>query len=145
MNEDASLLKAQPENTQKKWVWVFLALALLLLLVLSVFLGRYPQVGFLRISQLRENQLAQLLVINVRLPRLLTALLLGMVLAASGTVFQMIFANPLVEPGFLGVSQGAAFGAALAIVFFSASAAACLLYTSPSPRDRTRSRMPSSA
>ncbi|HOG77567.1 MAG: iron ABC transporter permease [Anaerolineaceae bacterium] len=124
MNDDASLLKAQPENTQKKWVWVFLALALLLLLVLSVFLGRYPQVGFLRISQLRENQLAQLLVINVRLPRLLTALLLGMVLAASGTVFQMIFANPLVEPGFLGVSQGAAFGAALAIVFFSASAAA---------------------
>jgi ABC-type Fe3+-siderophore transport system, permease component len=87
-------------------------------------LGRYPQAGFLGLNQLRDNLLAQRLVIHVRLPRLLTALLLGMVLAASGTVFQMIFANPLVEPGFLGVSQGAAFGAALAIVFFSASAVA---------------------
>ncbi len=123
MNDDASLLKAQPERTQKSWVWAVLAAVLVLLLVLSVFLGRYPQAGVLRIDQLRDNLLAQRLVVNVRIPRLLTSLLLGMVLAASGTVFQMIFANPLVEPGFLGVSQGAAFGAALAIVFFSASAA----------------------
>lgn len=124
MNDDASLLKAQPERAQNNGMWAVLAAALLLLLVLSVFLGRYPQAGFLGLNQLRDNLLAQRLVIHVRLPRLLTALLLGMVLAASGTVFQMIFANPLVEPGFLGVSQGAAFGAALAIVFFSASAAA---------------------
>jgi iron complex transport system permease protein len=40
-----------------------------------------------------------------------------MSLAASGTVLQMVFRNPLVEPGFLGVSQGAAFGAAIAIIF----------------------------
>jgi iron complex transport system permease protein len=50
-------------------------------------------------------------------------MLLGASLAAAGTVFQMIFANPLVEPGFLGVSQGAAFGAALCIVTLSASPA----------------------
>ena len=54
--------------------------------------------------------------LNLRLPRLLTAILLGMSLSAAGGVFQMIFGNPLVEPGFLGVSQGAAFGAALCIV-----------------------------
>jgi iron complex transport system permease protein len=44
-----------------------------------------------------------------------------MVLAASGSVLQMIFQNPLVEPGFLGVSQGAAFGAALSILWIANS------------------------
>jgi len=56
------------------------------------------------------------LIWNLRLPRLLTALLLGASLSAAGAAFQMLFTNPLVEPGFLGVSQGAAFGAALAII-----------------------------
>jgi len=97
---------------------------LVLIFVLSLSLGRYPQTGFVSLTQLRENELAKLLVFNVRLPRLLTALLLGMVMASAGTVFQMIFANPLVEPGFLGVSQGAAFGAALGIVFLGASSVA---------------------
>jgi iron complex transport system permease protein len=59
------------------------------------------------------------LVFNLRLPRILTAVLLGMALASAGAVMQMIFRNPLVEPGFLGVSQGAGFGAALAIIKFS--------------------------
>lgn len=51
----------------------------------------------------------------MRLPRLLLAALGGASLAMAGFVFQMLFNNPLVEPGFLGVSQGAAFGAAAAI------------------------------
>ena len=46
-----------------------------------------------------------------------------MALSAGGMVFQMLFANPLVDPGFLGVSQGAAFGAALCIVLWGGSAA----------------------
>jgi iron complex transport system permease protein len=58
----------------------------------------------------------------LRLPRILAALLLGMTLSASGTVFQMIFRNPLVDAGFLGVSQGAAFGASLAIVVLGGQA-----------------------
>ena len=36
-------------------------------------------------------------------------------------VFQMVFRNPLVSPGFLGVSQGAGFGAAVAIIFFGSA------------------------
>jgi iron complex transport system permease protein len=44
-----------------------------------------------------------------------------MVLSVAGTVLQMLFQNPLVEPGFLGVSQGAAFGAALGIIVIGAS------------------------
>jgi iron complex transport system permease protein len=68
-------------------------------------------------SLLWHDELAQRLVLNLRLPRILAAFLLGVSLSAAGTVLQMIFRNPLVSPGFLGVSQGAAFGAAWAIIF----------------------------
>ncbi len=89
---------------------------------LSIFVGRYPRPYWLPPATLLEDPLAQRLVLRVRLPRILMACLLGMTLAASGSVLQMIFRNPLVEPGFLGVSQGAAFGAALSIVLLGGSA-----------------------
>jgi iron complex transport system permease protein len=54
---------------------------------------------------------------QLRLPRVLAALAVGMALAVSGGVFQSCFRNPLVEPYILGASSGAAFGAALGIVF----------------------------
>ena len=95
---------------------------LVLVFSISVFLGRYPQPGFLSLERLSEDNLARSLVLNLRLPRLLAAALLGMSLSAAGTVFQMVFGNPLAEPGFLGVSQGASFGAALSILFFSHTA-----------------------
>jgi iron complex transport system permease protein len=99
-----------------------LALALLLTFLLSAFFGRYPAPGFLSLDRLATDELAQRLLFNLRLPRLVTALLLGMTLSAAGMVFQLLFSNPLVEPGFLGVSQGAAFGAAFAIVFLGGAA-----------------------
>jgi len=73
-------------------------------------------------DRLIGDDLAQRLVLNLRLPRLLTAVFLGMSLSAAGAIFQMLFGNPLVEPGFLGVSQGASFGAAFSIIFLSHSA-----------------------
>lgn len=100
----------------------WLSLLLMLVFVFSVFFGRYPTPGFISIERLIDDGLAQSLVFNLRLPRLLTAALLGMSLSAAGVIFQMIFGNPLVEPGFLGVSQGASFGAALSIIFFTQSA-----------------------
>lgn len=54
---------------------------------------------------------------NIRLPRTLLAVLVGICLSTSGAVFQGCFKNPLVEPYILGISSGAAFGAALGIVF----------------------------
>lgn len=85
-----------------------------------MLLGHYPDLAGW--SRFESDQLAQQLVFQLRLPRLLAAVMLGMSLSAAGLVFQMVFANPLVEPGFLGVSQGAAFGAALSIVMLSSSA-----------------------
>lgn len=103
------------------WHLVGLAVALVAVLALSLLLGRYPTPSLTLPADLWEDPLAWRLVMTLRLPRVLTACLLGMSLAASGSVLQMIFRNPLVEPGFLGVSQGAAFGAAAAIIFVAAS------------------------
>lgn len=99
-----------------------LALVLVLVALISLLLGRYPSPGFIGWTRLIEDDLAGRLVWDLRLPRLLTALLLGMTLSGAGMVFQILFNNPLVEPGFLGVSQGASFGAAAAIVFLGSAA-----------------------
>jgi iron complex transport system permease protein len=57
-------------------------------------------------------------VVNIRLPRVLLALLCGAGLAASGAAFQSIFTNPLATPDTLGVAAGASFGAVLALLFW---------------------------
>jgi iron complex transport system permease protein len=89
----------------------------LAIILLSLFLGRYPKPYWMPPELLSSDPLARSLVLNLRLPRLIAAFVLGMSLAAAGAVMQMLFRNPLVEPGFLGVTQGAAFGAGLSILF----------------------------
>lgn len=59
---------------------------------------------------------AELIVGQLRLPRVLLGLAVGAVLALSGVAMQGLFRNPLADPGLIGVSSGAALGAALAIV-----------------------------
>lgn len=54
---------------------------------------------------------------QIRFPRIIMALLVGALLAAAGAIMQAIFGNPLAEPGVVGVSSGAAVGAAASIVF----------------------------
>ena len=101
-------------NTHRRLA--LLCLALLGLFALSLLIGRYPKAGFISLATLRSEPLAMRIILQLRLPRILTAILGGAVLGASGFIFQMLFSNPIVEPGFLGVSQGAAFGAALSIL-----------------------------
>jgi len=113
-------------NTQlvkqhKTFFNVLLVLLPLLVLGISVFIGRYPKPLFMPLSVLLNDELGRNLVFNLRIPRLITSALLGMSLATAGGVMQMLFRNPLVEPGFLGVTQGAGFGAALSILFLSTS------------------------
>lgn len=56
------------------------------------------------------------LLLGVRLPRVMAAVVVGAALSLSGAVYQGIFKNPLVSPDFLGVSSGACIGAAAAIL-----------------------------
>ncbi|MBW2439290.1 MAG: iron ABC transporter permease [Deltaproteobacteria bacterium] len=62
------------------------------------------------------DKLFPVVVIDVRLPRILSAAIVGGGLAISGVVFQGILLNPLADPYTLGVSAGAAFGASLALL-----------------------------
>ena len=56
------------------------------------------------------------IVLHIRLPRVMAAMLIGAALALSGAVYQGMFRNPLVSPDLLGVSSGACVGAAAAIL-----------------------------
>ncbi len=69
------------------------------------------------VSASQTNSILNTIVWNIRAPRILLAIAVGMALASAGAVYQGTFKNPLVEPFILGISAGAAFGAALAIVF----------------------------
>ena len=107
--------------------FVVLALALILAgaAAISLLLGRYPidpaQAVAMLVSKIvpvdpiwTEQQAT--LFFNVRLPRILLALMVGCCLACAGAAYQGTFQNPLVSPDILGASQGAAFGAAVAIL-----------------------------
>ncbi len=59
----------------------------------------------------------KLIIWDIRLPRVLLAGLVGGGLASAGVVMQALFRNPLADPQVLGISSGAAFGAAIAIAF----------------------------
>lgn len=62
------------------------------------------------------DAMARGIVLDVRLPRILGAVMVGAGLSMSGAIFQGLFGNPLADPYTLGVSNGAGFGAALGIV-----------------------------
>jgi len=68
------------------------------------------------IAEVKVFELIDDIIFNIRLPRVLLAILIGAALAISGAVFQAMFVNPLVSPGILGVLSGASFGAALGMV-----------------------------
>jgi len=106
-------------------VGVGLTLLLLAAVVMSATMGymRIPAVDVLKILMARISgstagldPVAVAVVADVRLPRILAAVLVGGVLAVCGTVFQAILLNPLADPYTLGISSGAAFGASLVIV-----------------------------
>lgn len=67
------------------------------------------------------SPLEQTVITNIRLPRIILAILVGAGLSISGSVFQGLFRNPLVSPDILGVAGGAGFGAALAVIFTASS------------------------
>jgi iron complex transport system permease protein len=112
------------------------SVALILLVILfvaalgSLLLGRYP-VGFHDMvnfgvwlfkegpsAREQEMRLLENIFLQIRLPRIIGAVLVGSALSVSGAAFQSMFINPLVSPGLLGVLAGASFGAALSMVFF---------------------------
>lgn len=93
-----------------------LVLCLIFVTLISFFIGRYPNTNLTEIFE-KDNLMRQLL-LQIRIPRVLTALLIGSGLAVAGLITQTIFRNPLADGSLLGVSQAAGFGAALGILIF---------------------------
>lgn len=111
---------------QPRTLFTLLSLACALAVWLSLALGpvSLPLLDTLR-AGLRllgvplagdDVQQAELILGQIRVPRTLLGLAVGAVLALSGVAMQGLFRNPLADPGLVGVSSGAALGAAVAIV-----------------------------
>ncbi len=102
-----------------------LVLLPILVFLLSLTFGRY-QVSLgelfvlfgskLGLTDATVSQEVSTVILNIRLPRILAAMLIGAGLALSGAAYQGMFRNPLVSPDILGASAGAGFGAALGII-----------------------------
>jgi iron complex transport system permease protein len=94
------------------------SVVLLGLVALAFAVGRYPVSLSELFSVVSGQPVAanvETVVLQVRGPRVLAALLIGAALAAAGSAYQGMFRNPLVSPDILGVSTGAALGAVFAI------------------------------
>ena len=106
-------------------VIAMLGAALVICMVGSVTLGRYP-IGLREMCGILGSRLVDVepfwkpvqesLLLNHRLPRILLACMVGCCLSAAGAAYQGVFQNPMAAPDILGASNGAAFGAALAIL-----------------------------
>ncbi len=110
----------------KKMKFLLFTAAFLICFFGSFLLGRYPiqPLDLLRIlfSQVFPVQHTwepetETILLQVRMPRIVMACLIGAALSCAGAAFQGIFQNPMVSPDVLGASQGAGFGASLAIFF----------------------------
>jgi iron complex transport system permease protein len=99
-----------------------LAIALPVVIVAGVAFGAVPVsaadvVGAIgRALRGTGGGLADTLIVDVRLPRVVLAALVGAALAAAGALYQALFRNPLADPYILGISSGAGLGAMVAIV-----------------------------
>jgi iron complex transport system permease protein len=107
-----------------RWLIPMLLLALLIVAAASLLAGTVwlrPGEIIAALTDPRPS-LAGLIVTEIRLPRVVLAILVGGILGLSGAVLQGLLRNPLAEPGLLGVSAGASLGAVIAIYYgFSAS------------------------
>jgi iron complex transport system permease protein len=90
---------------------LFIAVALAVAIAIGLSIGPVP------ISLFSMSATDRDIVFNLRLPRVLSALLVGGGLALAGAIFQGLFRNPIADSYLLGVSSGASLGAAAAIVF----------------------------
>lgn len=102
---------------------IILLLFPVLFVVLSLFIGRYhlnaPEILHTLFSPGDATSESFRIVWYLRMPRAIAAAMCGAALAVSGAAFQGVFRNPLVNSGLLGVSNGAGFGACVAIIFLN--------------------------
>ena len=106
---------------RKTWFFLILSsLGVVIIFAVALMVGKYyiaPK-NFFRAVFTKDNTflIERTVIVKLRLPRTLMALLCGVSLSVSGLLYQEIFQNKLTSPNLLGVSSGAALGAAVAII-----------------------------
>lgn len=112
-------------NSNTKKALCLLCAAVVLTMLIALGMGSF-QLTTVQVVQTIESlwhpvqgvdDVMRSVVVNVRLPRVILAVVAGAGLAVAGAAFQALFANPLATPDTLGVATGAAFGAVLGILF----------------------------
>jgi len=119
------MVKYEDYDTYKNSFRKYILIITILLIFFSIFAVSHGAVSIpfkelIRIFSGKDSGYMYNIVWNIRMPRILTAIIAGMGLAISGAVMQSILKNPLGSPFTLGISQAAAFGAAFSIIFFNA-------------------------
>ncbi len=116
---------------KEKNIIKLIILALLILITISIFIGNYD-FSFAEIKKISfhlfnfsleelNSEAGWSVLYYIRLPRILTVVLVGGALSLSGAAYQNIFRNPLVSPDILGVSAGAGLGVALGLLYTDGS------------------------
>lgn len=111
--------------TAKKCFTIIVLLALaFLLIIVGLYIGS-SNISFIQTLQafFRTGDKTNIIIVwNIRMPRILAAVVAGGGLAISGCIMQSVLKNPMASPSTLGVSNGAVFGANFAIIFLGAGA-----------------------
>lgn len=120
---DSHVTRLQAYNSfigRKRLVFVFAAIATITVAFFAVSSGslEIPISKVIEAIFGKAERQFQIVVMDIRLPRVVTAIVVGAALAVAGAVMQCVLQNPLASSSTLGVSQGAAFGAALGIIVF---------------------------
>ena len=111
-------------KSRYRTVLIALCVVLCLLALVALFIGHYsydPRDVLRSIYEMIAGQeptdrAMDSVLMNIRIPRVAAAILVGAALSLSGAVYQGVFKNPLVSPDLLGVSSGACVGAAAAVL-----------------------------
>lgn len=113
---------------KKKLAMVVLAIVVALLAGAEIGMGSYQLTPLQVLSALvgQGDSRTMAVVWNMRMPRVLTAIVAGISLSIAGCAFQSVLRNPLASASTLGISQGAAFGASVSIILLAPSST---LYT----------------
>ena len=97
---------------------LFAILIILCLISIAVGSAGYSIPEIMREMMKEENNPVKVIVMNLRLPRILLAIMIGACLSASGALLQSVMKNPLADPGTIGVSSGAATVASTILLLF---------------------------
>ena len=121
------------ESSREKttFFFIFCGIFLLSLLIISIIYGPV-NITLFELSKIISDHfkfteynndnytlIQKSVLLDIRLPRVFLAIFVGAGLGTAGAILQGLFRNPLVDPGFIGVSSGGAVGAMVAIMYFS--------------------------